>query len=119
MSSADEGHAIDAAEQAFKDLRDEVATLRQTVTVEAAVAGQADIAPDYSPSVGAITKELQAVTRCLARIEADPAPQLTPGAADPTGRIRRGRAGTKPPSGTHLATWPTTSSDRSISLSLL
>jgi len=76
----------DGAERAFEALRAEVAELRgalvalvervpqpgQTRAAEGAV-------PDYSPTLGAITKELTGVGARLGAIEAHPALALTPG----------------------------------------
>jgi len=61
-----------SAERAFAALRAEVAALRQ------AVEGQT--APDYALTLGAIVKELQAVSARLDAIEAAPPMQVTPAA---------------------------------------
>ena len=69
----------DAAEQAFTVLRDEVTALRLTVeATNTILAGQAATAPDYNLTLGAMTKELQGITRHLAAIDAHPALRLTP-----------------------------------------
>ena len=71
--------ADDGAEQAFTALRDEVAALRQAVeTTQATLTNQAATAPDYSPTLGTMIKELQKVTERLVAIEAHPALELTP-----------------------------------------
>jgi len=78
----DEGEA-DAA-QAFEGLRVEVAALRQGIELvyrqgqQAAAAAPAAV--DYSPTLGAIAKELKAVEARLKAIEGKPALELTPAA---------------------------------------
>ena len=78
----DEGEA-DAA-QAFEGLRAEVAALRQGVELvyrqgqQAAAAPAAPAAVDYSPTLGAMAKELKAVEARLKAIEGKPALGLTP-----------------------------------------
>jgi len=79
----DEGEA-DAA-QAFEGLRVEVAALRQGIELvyrqgqqAAAAAPDAPAAVDYSPTLGAMAKELKAVETRLKAIEGKPALGLTP-----------------------------------------
>jgi len=82
----DEGEA-DAA-QAFEGLRAEVAALRQGIELVYRQGQQAATAPaapvpaavDYSPTLGAIAKELKAVETRLKAIEGKPALELTPAA---------------------------------------
>jgi len=79
----DEG---DAAERAFEALRAEVATQRGTLErLTAALDGlsqrQAEAAaPDYSPTLGAMARELEAVVARLDGMEGHPALALTPAA---------------------------------------
>lgn len=79
----DEGEA-DAA-QAFEGLRAEVAALRQGIELVYRQGQQAAPPPpaapaavDYSPTLGAIAKELKAVEGRLKAIEGKPALELTP-----------------------------------------
>ena len=80
----DEGEA-DAA-QAFEALRAEVAALRQGIELvyrqgqqaAAAAPTPAPAAVDYSPTLGAMAKELKAVEARLKAIEGKPALELTP-----------------------------------------
>lgn len=79
----DEGEA-DAA-QAFEALRAEVSALRQGIELvyrqgqqTAAAAPAAPAAVDYSPTLGAMAKELKAVEARLKAIEGKPALELTP-----------------------------------------
>ena len=70
----------DAAEQAFEALRAEVAGLGRQLDALARQGeqGSGAITPDYSPTLGAMAKELQAVTALLAGIERHPALRMTP-----------------------------------------
>jgi hypothetical protein len=63
------------AARAFEALRAEVAALRRGVDV---VTRQGSAAPDYSPTLGAIAKELKAVTARLDALERAPALATTP-----------------------------------------
>ena len=79
MGNDPESDRVDAAEQAFTALRDEVTALRRTVeATNTTLTDHAATAPDYGPTLGTIAKELQDVTRHLAAIEAHPALALTP-----------------------------------------
>jgi hypothetical protein len=79
MDGMEHGRAVaeeaDGAERAFNALRAEVAALRRAL--ERMAAGQE--APDYSPTLGAIAKELKAVTARLEALEQMPALAVTPG----------------------------------------
>ena len=76
----------DGAEQAFEALREEVAALRRGIELvyrqvqQGEPAGPAAAAPDYSPTLGVIAQELQAVGKRLDGIETHPAMRLTPAA---------------------------------------
>jgi hypothetical protein len=61
FETSEEAEAVDAATRAFEDLRTEIAGLRQVVEAlgPAIATGRA---PDYSPTLGAIAKTLQAAT---------------------------------------------------------
>lgn len=82
----DEGEA-DAAE-AFEGLRAEVAALRQGIELvyrqgqqaASAAPAPAPAAVDYSPTLGAMAKELKGVEARLKAIEGKPALELTPAA---------------------------------------
>jgi len=80
---ADDEADTGGAERAFEALRAEVAALRR------AVEGQA--APDYALTLGAITKELQAVGARLAAIEISPSLQATPATMAQEVRLEAGR----------------------------
>src|SRR5579875_685643 len=72
----------DGAEQAFEALREEVAALRRGVELihrQMQDAKAPVVGPDYSPTLGAIAKELTEVTGRLDTIEAAPALATTPG----------------------------------------
>ncbi|WP_174513090.1 DUF6118 family protein [Methylocella tundrae] len=75
-------HTGDAAELAFAELRDEVAAARRAVGSLPAVIQSLMIegleAPDYGPSFAALAKDLAAVEKRLAGIEAHPAIKSTP-----------------------------------------
>lgn len=77
-----EDHAEDAAELAFSQLREEVAAVRRAVgDLPAALESlmtEGLAVPDYGPSFGALAKDLAAVEKRLAGIEAHPAIKLTP-----------------------------------------
>ena len=81
----------DGAEQAFEALRAEVVALRRGIELidrriqEAA--GPAVAGPDYSPTLGAIAKELKAVTARLEAMERAPALASTP--AQQAAELRR------------------------------
>lgn len=96
MDMAQPGHSPedDDAVQAFEALRSEVAALRQGIELVYRQAQQAPAAldaPDYSPTLGAIAQELQAVGERLDGMEAHPALQLTPAAyaSQVTAGVRR------------------------------
>ena len=72
----EQNEAADPA-QAFTDLRAEVAELGRIVAT-LPTAWRDSQAPDYTPSLGKITKGLVAVETRLARIEQQPALKLTP-----------------------------------------
>ena len=81
----------DGAEQAFEALRAEVAALRRGIELvyrrSQEAAGPAVAGPDYSPTLGAIAKELTAVT---ARLEAmERAPALATTSAQQAAELRR------------------------------
>jgi hypothetical protein len=71
----------DGAEQAFAALRAEVAAQHRVLERIAAMLAASDRqeAPDYSPTLGAIAKELKAVTARLGALEQMPALAVTPG----------------------------------------
>jgi len=74
-----EDDGADAAEQAFEALRVEVAGLgRQLDQLAQQGEGGGAITPDYSPTLGAIAKELKAVSTRLDGIERHPALKMTP-----------------------------------------
>jgi hypothetical protein len=77
-----EDHAEDAAELAFAELREEVAAVRRAVgdlpAVLESLMAEGLAVPDYGPSFGALAKDLAAVEKRLAGIEAHPAIKLTP-----------------------------------------
>ncbi len=77
---ASAGDGADAAEQAFEALRAEVAGLGRQLDALARQGEQGGgaITPDYSPTLGAIAKELKAVTALLDGIERHPALKMTP-----------------------------------------
>ena len=82
---------VDGAEQAFEALRAEVAALRRGIELvyrrSQEAAGPAVAGPDYSPTLGAIAKELKAVT---ARLEAmERAPALATTSAQQAAELRR------------------------------
>jgi hypothetical protein len=72
----------DGAERAFDALRAEVAALRRAL--EGMAAGLADPsrpeAPDYSPTLGVIARELKSVTARLEALEQMPVLAVTPAA---------------------------------------
>ncbi|MGO9787909.1 MAG: DUF6118 family protein [Stellaceae bacterium] len=75
-------HAGDAAELVFAELRDEVAAVRRAVgglpaAIESLMAEGLAVL-DYAPSFGALAKDLAAVEKRLARIEAHPTIKSTP-----------------------------------------
>ncbi len=77
-----EDPAEDAAELAFTQLREEVAAVRRAVgdlpaALESLMAEGLAV-PDYGPSFGALAKDLAAINKRLAGIEAHPAIKLTP-----------------------------------------
>jgi hypothetical protein len=86
-----EAQQADGAEQAFEALREEVAALRRGVELVhrqgQGAKGPAAAGPDYSPTLGAIAKELQAVTARLEAIEQ--APALASAPADQAVVLRR------------------------------
>jgi len=65
------------AARAFEDLRAEVSVLRRSIESLPA-AWKANQPPDYTPSLGAISKRLQEVTAHLQAIEGHPALRMTP-----------------------------------------
>lgn len=65
------------AARAFEDLRAEVSVLRRSIESLPA-AWKANQPPDYTPSLGAISKRLQEVTAHLQAIEGHPALHMTP-----------------------------------------
>ena len=72
----------DSAEQAFAALCAEVAALRQGIELvyrQSQAAQAAAAGPDYSPTLGAIAKELQTITARLGALEQKPALATTPG----------------------------------------
>ena len=77
-----EDHAEDAAELAFAELREEVAAVRRAVgdlpAVLESLMAEGLAVPDYGPSFGALAKDLAAIDKRLAGIEAHPAIKLTP-----------------------------------------
>lgn len=75
MSDTEDGSG--SAARAFDDLRAEVSVLRRSIESLPA-AWQANQAPDYTPSLGAISKRLQEVVAHLQAIEGHPAIRLTP-----------------------------------------
>ncbi len=75
MSDTDDGSG--SAARAFDDLRAEVSVLRRALESLPA-AWQANQAPDYTPSLGAISKRLQEVVARLQAIEGHPALRMTP-----------------------------------------
>ena len=86
-----EAQESDGAEQAFVALREEVAALRRGVELVYRQ-GQEPKGPvaagtDYSPTLGAIAKELKAVAARLDAIERAPALAITP--AQQAGELRR------------------------------
>ena len=75
MSDTDDGSG--SAARAFDDLRAEVSVLRRALESLPA-AWQANQAPDYTPTLGAISKRLQEVASRLQAIEGHPALRMTP-----------------------------------------
>jgi hypothetical protein len=75
VSDTDDGSG--SAARAFDDLRAEVSVLRRALESLPA-AWQANQAPDYTPSLGAISKRLQEVGARLQAIEGHPALRMTP-----------------------------------------
>lgn len=75
MSDTDDGSG--SAARAFDDLRAEVSVLRRALESLPA-AWQANQAPDYTPTLGAISKRLQEVASRLQSIEGHPALRMTP-----------------------------------------
>jgi hypothetical protein len=71
----------DGAEQAFAALRAEVAAQHRVLERIAAMLAASDRqeAPDYSPTLGAIARELKSVTARLEALEQMPALAVTPG----------------------------------------
>lgn len=73
----------DGAEQAFAALRAEVAALRRGVELVyrqgQEATGSTVVGPDYSPTLGAIAKELAEITARLDAMERAPALATTPG----------------------------------------
>ena len=90
---SDEADGVDGdgAEQAFEALREEVAALRRGVELVYRqgqdARGPAEAGPDYSPTLGAIAKELKGVGARLDAMERAPALAVT--AADQTAGVRR------------------------------
>lgn len=86
-----EAQEPDGAEQAFEALRAEVAALRRGVELvyrqRQEAAGPAVTGPDYSPTLGAIAKELKGVAGRLDAMERAPALASTP--ADQAAELRR------------------------------
>ena len=76
----DASDGADAAERAFEALRAEVAGLGRQVDALARQGeqGAGAVAPDYSPTLGAMAKELKAVSARLDGIERHPALRMTP-----------------------------------------
>ena len=70
-ASAGDASAEDGAERAFEAIRAEVAAMRRHLEEGAS-------APDYSPTLGAMAKELKAVSARLDGIEQHPALRMTP-----------------------------------------
>lgn len=69
----------DGAEQAFEALREEVAALRRGIELVYRQGQQTEPAvPDYSPTLGAMAKELKAIAGWLAALERAPAMTMTP-----------------------------------------
>ncbi len=81
----------DGAEQAFEALRGEVAALRRGVELiyrqGQDARGPAEAGPDYSPTLGAIAKELKGIGARLDAMERAPALAVT--AADQAAGVRR------------------------------
>jgi hypothetical protein len=75
VSDTDDGSG--SAARAFDDLRAEVSVLRRALESLSA-AWQANQAPDYTPTLGAISKRLQEVVARLQAIEGHPALRMTP-----------------------------------------
>jgi hypothetical protein len=75
VSDTDDGSG--SAARAFDDLRAEVSVLRRALESLPA-AWQANQAPDYTPTLGAISKRLQEVGARLQAIEGHPALRMTP-----------------------------------------
>ena len=75
MSDTDDGTGN--AARAFEDLRAEVSVLRRSIESLPA-AWKANQPPDYTPSLGAISKRLQEVAAHLQAIEGHPALRMTP-----------------------------------------
>jgi hypothetical protein len=86
-----EAQESDGAEQAFVALREEVAALRRGVELVyrqgQEAKGPVATGTDYSPTLGAIAKELKAVAARLDAIERAPALAITP--AQQAGELRR------------------------------
>ena len=70
-ASAGDASAEDGAERAFEAIRAEVAAMRRHLEEGAS-------APDYSPTLGAMAKELKTVSARLDGIEQHPALRMTP-----------------------------------------
>jgi hypothetical protein len=86
-----EAQEPDSAERAFDALREEVAALRRGVELVYRQGQEAKapaaVGTDYSPTLGAIAKELKAVTARLEAVEHAPALASTP--ADQAAELRR------------------------------
>lgn len=86
-----EAQESDGAEQAFEALREEVAALRRGVELVyrqgQETKGPVVAGPDYSPTLGAIAKELKGVAGRLDAMERAPALARTP--ADHAAELRR------------------------------
>jgi hypothetical protein len=85
----------DGAEQAFAALRAEVAAQHRVLERIAAMLAASDRqeAPDYSPTLGAIARELKSVTARLEALEQMPALAVTPGRQAAELRLELDKAG--------------------------
>jgi ElaB/YqjD/DUF883 family membrane-anchored ribosome-binding protein len=85
----------DEAEQAFAALRAEVAAQHRVLERIAAMLAASDRqeAPDYSPTLGAIARELKSVTARLEALEQMPALAVTPGRQAAELRLELDKAG--------------------------
>jgi hypothetical protein len=85
----------DGAERAFAALRAEVAAQHRVLERIAAMLAAPDRqeAPDYSPTLGAIARELKAVTARLGALEKMPALAVTPGHQAAALRLEIDKAG--------------------------